>query len=147
MVKSVQVNPVTWRTNKARGWTLDPPIGPPKVSFPVGQSVICLRNSCENHPNCNSQRKTIISSLKYLYLLIPSTPKESLLLKPNHPRNMARCTKIWCPKLPQVTNWSPEGSHNIASIASLCSWMMKLSSCKGVSQNEGKLWKPPNKSP
>lgn len=43
------------------------------------------------------------------------------------PRNMARCTKIWCPKLPQVTNWSPEGSHNIASIASLCSWM-KVSS-------------------
>ena len=57
------------------------------------------------------------------------------------PRNMARCTKIWCPKLPQVTSWSPEGSHNIASIASLCSWM-KVSSFGCVLN-----WtKAPNKS-
>ena len=71
-------------------------------------------------------QKNIISSFKHL--LIPCTPQPLHLPSKNFStRNMARCTKIWCPKLPQVTSWSPEGSHNIASIASLCSWM-KVSS-------------------
>lgn len=102
--------------------------------FPVSQSICGLFfwNSRETHPNCNSPPPP----KKHHFKLQIPTYTSSSLVPPNPctyhprtflPRNMARCTKIWCPKLPQVTNWSPEGSHNIASIASLCSWM-KVSS-------------------
>lgn len=65
--------------------------------------------------------------------------------------SMARCTRIRCPKAPQVTNWSPEGSQIIASMGSLWSWRRKRTKSarprpSGAhqsarsSQVQGRLW-------
>ena len=131
-----------FRTSTTLDWKKHVTKKDSQFSRSVNLWFVFFWNSRETHPNCSSppSKKTSFQASNTSSSLVPPNPctyhPRTFL-----PRNMARCTKIWCPKLPQVTNWSPEGSHNIASIASLCSWM-KLSSFWCVLN-----WKkPPNKS-